>query len=452
MANGGDPVAAPLLRLGGMTLEQHAGVTAALAEGFTLDAAMANERLEVGLWRLADTEWKARVTEDGLSSALFGAYRAKLEEAEEWLTRSVRPLEDDFAAWVAFVRAWDKHPAPFDMLAAIDLRMSDVARLQRRWGQRVKSEPALVKQFRELWQKDAGELPRVVAAPAQLRPFPWSPGPAVAPARSAWSKGDARRTEAPALDRPAPAPGVASMLDVSFYRYVAAKARVAEEPGNEESALEKLGYVDFARVDAAWQARLEKDAALASDYRRLLQHERERLRATMSCTESALPTSGPAPVPAAQPAAPGPRAPHEVAGASLDVGRAARDFGARRLSIEIPRDLPPPRSVAARQPSRPPAPSLRIDTPAPGFTPAPARPWPAPPLLTLEQHASLCAELARSPAHTAAILARYGLTPDAKVALDAHYRGQVAADPALRERWQRAYQSYQAWMMGTPGR
>jgi hypothetical protein len=45
----------------------------------------------------------------------------------------------------------------------------------------------------------------------------------------------------------------------------------------------------------------------------------------------------------------------------------------------------------------------------------------------------------------ASALGRYQLTPEAKRALDEHYRGQVAASAEVREAWNRAYQAHYAW-------
>jgi hypothetical protein len=68
------------------------------------------------------------------------------------------------------------------------------------------------------------------------------------------------------------------------------------------------------------------------------------------------------------------------------------------------------------------------------------------PALTLEQHASLCVELARHADRAGEILARYGLDAEGKVALDTHYRAVVAASPEQRAAWDKAYRTYDAWL------
>ncbi|MFO0757270.1 MAG: hypothetical protein U0359_12315 [Byssovorax sp.] len=68
------------------------------------------------------------------------------------------------------------------------------------------------------------------------------------------------------------------------------------------------------------------------------------------------------------------------------------------------------------------------------------------PRLTLEQHASLCAELAFYAGHEAAVLARHTLDAAAKSALDDHYRGVVQASPEARLAWNRTFQAYSSWL------
>jgi len=68
------------------------------------------------------------------------------------------------------------------------------------------------------------------------------------------------------------------VLDLSFYRYLTAKAHLAEHPGDHEHIRVKHALEDSPKLDAAWQARLQADPTLARDYRQLLEHERGRIR------------------------------------------------------------------------------------------------------------------------------------------------------------------------------
>jgi hypothetical protein len=128
--------------------------------------------------------------------------------------------------------------------------------------------------------------------------------------------------------------------------------------------------------------------------------------------------------------------PFEAAGPRPTRSAARNKLEASSMSLEIPRGLLPITKSA-----EPAAPS------APGTPRASAEATPAPPALSLEQHASLTVELALPGANTAAVLARYRLDEAARVALDAHYRRAIDADPALRARWNAAYRSYYEWVV-----
>lgn len=252
--------------LEGLTLEQYAGITAALAEGHPLPAILANEGLPPDAWPAADIAWKARLAEDGVEGPVFAQFRDKRAVAEDWLARKVDPIDSDLGAWMSFLRAFSEHEAPFDLLTGAGLGMNDIARLGRRWGQRLAEDAALQKQAAEIGKKGPGPLPAMKAQPGELKPFPWSKG------------ATAKKAAAPAPAAAAGPMGGLSVLDLSFYRYVAAKAHLAEHPGDEEHVRVKMALPDFAKIDIAWQARLEGDPVLARDYRQLLDHERGKIR------------------------------------------------------------------------------------------------------------------------------------------------------------------------------
>ncbi|WP_437482585.1 hypothetical protein WME75_41145 [Sorangium sp. So ce1014] len=71
-----------------------------------------------------------------------------------------------------------------------------------------------------------------------------------------------------------------------------------------------------------------------------------------------------------------------------------------------------------------------------------------PAVLSLEQHASMCAEIAIAPRNTAEILTRYGLTEATRPEVDEHWRARIAAEPGMGEAWQRAYVLYRDWLLG----
>jgi len=86
--------------------------------------------------------------------------------------------------------------------------------------------------------------------------------------------------------------------------------------------------------------------------------------------------------------------------------------------------------------------------PAPDPTPAPQSPSPQPVAavlvegLTLEQYASLCAEVDFSPARTEETLRRYQVTTAKKAELDRDWQARFSADPSVSAGWREAYRLY----------
>jgi hypothetical protein len=66
--------------------------------------------------------------------------------------------------------------------------------------------------------------------------------------------------------------------------------------------------------------------------------------------------------------------------------------------------------------------------------------------LTLEQHASLCAEMAYAPTRVDSVLARYRVTAEGKAQMDAGWKARFSADPALERKWHEAYRLYSAFL------
>jgi hypothetical protein len=91
-------------------------------------------------------------------------------------------------------------------------------------------------------------------------------------------------------------------------------------------------------------------------------------------------------------------------------------------------------------------PAASAPTAAAPAAPAPVAASTAPVVLTLEQYASLCVELTTEGANASEVLHRYGLTMEQGRAVDAHWKARVAADPAAREAFDRAYNAYRAWL------
>jgi len=73
------------------------------------------------------------------------------------------------------------------------------------------------------------------------------------------------------------------------------------------------------------------------------------------------------------------------------------------------------------------------------------------PDLTVQQYASFRVELQLDPGRADAILHRYGVAPDARPALDDHWRARFDADPLLRMMFAKAYATYLGWIRERQG-
>ena len=74
------------------------------------------------------------------------------------------------------------------------------------------------------------------------------------------------------------------------------------------------------------------------------------------------------------------------------------------------------------------------------------------PTFTLEQFASLRAELAARPAAEGEILTRYGLAGEAAlVALERRWELRLQADPSMRKSFEELWARYRQWLTGRHG-
>ena len=167
-----------------LTMEQHAGIAVALAEGFSRADVLAQEQVTEAAYRPADVAWKKRLVDSAAGDAkLFADYQQKKTEAEDWLRRDIAPLESDLPSWMGFLKAWGTSKQPFEMLSALGLTLGDMGRLGRHWARAFEKDPKLGQRAEKL-SKDANaaKMPAsVTVGKAVLRPFPWSPGAPPAP-------------------------------------------------------------------------------------------------------------------------------------------------------------------------------------------------------------------------------------------------------------------------------
>lgn len=182
--------------LGGVSLEQFAGVMGARAEGVPLEEVLDQERIDLASWPQAKRLWTEAIAE---SVALQVRLRKARRIVQDCLARSIRPLQDDEASWAGLLEGLRAHPDPDALLTGLGLSSSDVDRLGRHWAKRMVDTPGLADRLSAL----AGKAPvpeQVEVEPVRLRPFPWTPPPLAAS-----SEGKGATSMTPSPDPPPPA-------------------------------------------------------------------------------------------------------------------------------------------------------------------------------------------------------------------------------------------------------
>jgi hypothetical protein len=349
----------------GVALEQYAGVSAAIIEGFPLPVVLESEGLDAGAWPRVSLRWSQRLAKDGAGGPLAAAYRDTLAFARGWLGRRVAPLDDDLAAWLSFLNAWSAHPAPFDLLDELDLLPSDVSRIQGAWAQRIEKDEELRKQALQIAKKRPSAVPKVTVTKAELRPFPWT-------------KKQAATVDEPVLVKPKLS---SSFIGDAFglERYAALHAEIGlAKKGGAAAVLAKqaLDEAGFAALEARWKGRFAADPTLAQDFRRLVRYYEAKLkagaqkgerapamaapvivagetvtppRAVLVGTALALDLPQKAALPFVEGAAPTPGIAAPLPEEAAREARPAASFGGTALAVDVPRGPATPFEAAASE-------------------------------------------------------------------------------------------------------
>lgn len=256
-------------------LEQHAGVTAALAEEIPLAEVLAQEGIAATEWSSADTKWK---------QALAGApdlqlkYAQKRRQAEDALGRDISPISEDPVAWAGLLAAVNLADDSKDVLKPLGLRATDLSRLGRKWSKRADKDPEVHKQLSEA----AGKSPApktVKADPVKLMPFPWTKGHTAeaAPTSSSPSVATVASSEAERL-RQRKNDVLPIEEDVDLYAAYTTVLQLCPQQKARALVLCGTDEVRMTSIATRWKARLAADPDLQAEHTLRVGEHRESLR------------------------------------------------------------------------------------------------------------------------------------------------------------------------------
>jgi len=243
----------------GVSLEQHAGVSAALAEDLPLAEVLAQEGIEEASWTNANKQWRVAIA-DGPD--LQVKYLQKRRVAEDCLRRPIEPLDDDAACWVGLLAAVKGADESRKVLEPLGLRITDIARLGRHWQKKAAADPAVTKQLIDLAGKAAA--PTVVKAePARLKPFPWTSSDRAKTSTASAAGGAQLDASALATPRNGVLP-----VEESVDLYAALAVVLQLRPGEKASVLALCGLQEsrYGSVLSKWRQRLDADPALHAEF------------------------------------------------------------------------------------------------------------------------------------------------------------------------------------------
>lgn len=274
---------------GGLRLEQHAGISAALADGIPLSQVAMQEGVDEARWPEADRAWMLALAD---SPDLQMAYMQKRRQAEDALGRSIAPLDDDPMAWAGLLSALSAADDPAKVLEPLGLRMTDVGRLGRKWKRKAEEDPKVVETLTAA-ASTASPPQRVDAAPVALKPFPWSPG-YVAPAAATPSSAPTASAPAAAGDLPSidlarlsrPHGGRLPIeTDPDLFAAMVALGQVVPDELQVALALCGLDEARFGGVEEAWEARMATDPDVRASLTLRIADHRDALRHLLAGAE-----------------------------------------------------------------------------------------------------------------------------------------------------------------------
>lgn len=253
---------------GGVSLEQFAGISAALADALPATEVFAQEQVDAERWPAAERAWREAIAD---STDLQLAYMQKRRIAEDCLGRAISPLDDDPGAWAGLLGALATADDLAPVLDGLGITAVDVARLGRKWKAKAQRDPDVAKQLTEL-APDAKPPLAVKAGPAALRPFPWSPkGLEQAPSAAEEATGS---SEVPSADGEGLAPAPRRLASFQLAEATPSEAQVGAaiaplgapvEADPDQTAMLPTGYVPVRALPFEGETSPEKREAMVRD-------------------------------------------------------------------------------------------------------------------------------------------------------------------------------------------
>ena len=451
-------------RLFGVSLEQVAAVHAAERAGVSVEERLADLDLDRAVFVRAEQAWSQRLAASLREDpALFVEYDRALLRALASDAPKIVPLEEDLSAWLSFEAHFLRAADPTAFSQTIGLSLDEVARLHGLWATKLDADPDLARQATTLRAEGPGPLPTIQRERRRVlvsRPKDTTRGsaaePPPTPAISFVAPSPPARWDAGTMEVDLATLGVAAVPFQGGGSGEQAIARAKEHAKETQSAKSTVGETMGATAEIDLRALFRPATGFAGS----------------SATPP--PTSQPKAAPVSAPPSEGPIA---SMGSTGDVpadllARIARGPTPFQVAPSTPAQASrgatgasePGKSASggtlpvAPRTTRPPD-GMTMDVPtdlvtkiARGSTPFPNGPMsgggatPPAPSLTLEQHASLSAELTVFRDRTEAVFAKYHLSDlRQRATIESAWRDRLQKNPTEEREWQRLREHYVAY-------
>jgi hypothetical protein len=163
-----------------ISLKAYALVMAGLGAGISLRQATTHAGISIPQWEESSSLWQARLEESAATDlALLMEFDAALLLGKRDFDPRVSPIDEDKQAWVCFRRHFVTSVDPVRFLAERGLTLSDYARTEADWSNRIAGNAELGASIQSLMQAPLEACPVVTLKPSPL--LAAAPIPAVLP-------------------------------------------------------------------------------------------------------------------------------------------------------------------------------------------------------------------------------------------------------------------------------